>query len=220
MVETGGRDTRERIVEAAGEVFARKGFRRATVREICTRAGVNVAMIKYHFGGKAGLYTAVLEHFRSVAGRRSRQIMDRAEGDGPEARLKAFIRAQLEKLTGSGRPAWFDRLMSREVMDPTRALDAIVETGIRPSAERLVGVVQELLGRNDREPDLLYCCLSIVGQCLHHHYAKNVIARLYPGLAYGPGELDRLAEHITDFSLAGLAAHRKRRDAIEEYAAL
>ena len=102
MVETGGRDTRERIVEAAGEVFARKGFRRATVREICTRAGVNVAMIKYHFGGKAGLYTAVLEHFRSVAGRRSRQIMDRAEGDGPEARLKAFIRAQLEKLTGSG----------------------------------------------------------------------------------------------------------------------
>lgn len=220
MVETGGRDTRERIIEAAGEIFARKGFRRATVREICTRAGVNVALIKYHFGDKSGLYTAVIEHFRSVARQRSQQILEASEGQSPEARLKAFIRAQLARLAGSGRPAWFDRLMSREVVDPTRALDVIVDKSIRPGAERLAGIVREILGREDDEPDLIYCCLSIIGQCLHYHYAKNVISRLYPGLVHGPEELDRLAEHITAFSLAGLAAHREHHNALEEHAAV
>ena len=49
-------DTKERLMEVAGQVFAEKGFRDATVREICQRAGANLAAVNYHFGDKERLY--------------------------------------------------------------------------------------------------------------------------------------------------------------------
>ncbi len=59
--------TKARLIEAAGEVFARRGFRSATVREICSRAGVHVGAVNYHFRDKEGLYTAVLDHLHQTA---------------------------------------------------------------------------------------------------------------------------------------------------------
>src|SRR5215468_3936372 len=53
--------TRTELLEAAGHVFAEKGFDRATGKEICERAGANSAAINYYFGGMDGLHAAVLE---------------------------------------------------------------------------------------------------------------------------------------------------------------
>ncbi|MGA9754367.1 MAG: TetR family transcriptional regulator, partial [Desulfobaccales bacterium] len=53
-------ETRQRLLEAAGEVFAKKGFRNTTIREICRRARANLAAVNYHFGDKERLYLAVL----------------------------------------------------------------------------------------------------------------------------------------------------------------
>ena len=51
--------TRDRLLHAAGEEFARVGFRSASVRAICEAAGANVSAVKYHFGSKEELYLAV-----------------------------------------------------------------------------------------------------------------------------------------------------------------
>lgn len=59
--------TRERILQAAAEVFADSGFERATVREICSRASVNVAAINYHFRDKENLYIEVLKYSKALA---------------------------------------------------------------------------------------------------------------------------------------------------------
>ena len=60
--------TRARLIDAAGQVFADHGFQAATIRDICTRAGANVAAVNYHFRDKAGLYLAVLRQSMSAGG--------------------------------------------------------------------------------------------------------------------------------------------------------
>ena len=56
-------NTRTRLLKAAAEVFAEHGYENATVRQICTRAGANVALVNYHFGDKLELYTEVKNVF-------------------------------------------------------------------------------------------------------------------------------------------------------------
>ena len=59
--------TRQRLLEAAGEIFAEQGFRQTTVRDICARAGANVAAVNYHFGDKEKLYSEVLRFAHGCA---------------------------------------------------------------------------------------------------------------------------------------------------------
>jgi AcrR family transcriptional regulator len=55
------RETRERVLRAAAQLFADRGFKKVTVRDICRGARANVAAVNYHFGGKGGLYREVLQ---------------------------------------------------------------------------------------------------------------------------------------------------------------
>src|SRR5262245_57443958 len=125
--------TRERILDAAGEVFAEKGLRDATIREIIARAKANLAAVNYHFRGKEGLYAEVLE--REMRAMHAKHPLD-ADGGTPERRLKAFVDAFLRRVTDRG--SRVGRLMSREMIDPTAALDLLCERVIRPIYERLV----------------------------------------------------------------------------------
>src|SRR5438128_991029 len=100
-------DTRTRLLEAAGEVFAEQGFKAATVRKILERAGMsNVAAINYYFGDKETLYAeAVQTAFR---GRSSPAALPDSWplGTAPAVKLREFIRAFAADLIGEHGPAW------------------------------------------------------------------------------------------------------------------
>jgi AcrR family transcriptional regulator len=197
-------ETRQRLLETAGEVFAAHGFRHATVREICRRAKANIAAVNYHFGDKAGLYAAVLEYAHTrVLEKYPLAGLD--QEDIPVAgRLRAFIQNVLFKLFDEGMSAWHSKLMAWEMIEPTVALDSLVEKSIRPMEQRLRVIVRELLGPGATDEQIRFCQLSIIGQCLHHRHARPVIRRLFPQQHYGPEDLPALADHITRFSLRGL----------------
>src|SRR3712207_5289373 len=98
--------TRQRLLEAAGEVFAEAGFRAATVREICTRAGANVAAVNYHFGDKERLYTEVLKYAHRCAIVKYPPGMGLAPEAPAEQRLRGFVMSFLSRMLDDGRPAW------------------------------------------------------------------------------------------------------------------
>jgi AcrR family transcriptional regulator len=197
-------ETRQRLLEAGGEVFAEQGFRHATVREICRRARANVAAVNYHFGDKEGLYVAVIEYAHARA--MENLPLDRLEREDipAAARLHAFIHHVMFQLFDAGMPAWRVKLMAWEMIEPTAALDGLVEKIILPMQQRLELIVQELLGAGATEARTRLCQLSIIGQCLHHRHAQPVIKRLFPQQQYGPEDLKALADHITRFSLGAI----------------
>ncbi|GAB7079096.1 CerR family C-terminal domain-containing protein [Megalodesulfovibrio paquesii] len=204
-------DTKDRLLHAAGECFAEKGFHRTSLREICRKAGLNVAMVKYYFGDKAGLYGAVLEHCHQCGPPRFVQELDQNAVLPPEERLQRFVRAMIQRARGGVRPAWCGGILNWELVEPTELRAEFVRRELRPVSQLLLDLVQELTGPELSRRECIRCALSIVGQCLHHRTAARNIALLYPDYEYTPAELDALAAHITAFSLAGLAALRAPR---------
>jgi AcrR family transcriptional regulator len=205
-------DPSQRLLEAAGEVFAELGFRDATIRDICGRAGLNIAAVNYHFGDKAALYREVLT-FASRVALAKHPLGSGVSADAPAAeRLGAYIRNFLERLLDSGSPAWHGKLMAREMVDPTDALDGIVEQHIRPQRDRLRGILRELLGPAANEETLRHCTCSVIGQCLFYKHSRPVLDRLMPEQTYGPDERAALARHVLRFSLGGIDALRLAGD--------
>jgi AcrR family transcriptional regulator len=198
-------DTRRRLLEAAVEVFAREGFRKATIQQICRRARANIAAAHYHFGDKERLYAAVFEY----AERRGREEAppDPANGASPASRLRARVTGFLQRLLDPKRPAWIAQLMARELVEPTPALDRLVRRRMRANHEQFAAEIRELLGAAATPERVRFCTLSVIAQCVFYRNSAAVVSRLYPDLEPGR-EIDRLADHVTRFSLGAIRGLR------------
>jgi AcrR family transcriptional regulator len=202
--ETAQDATRQHLLEAAGEVFAEVGFRSATVREICQRAGANIAAVNYHFGDKEALYAAVLTENCQLSLQRYPANMGLAPNASAEQRLHAFVRSFLWRIFSHGPEARHGKLMAREMIEPTAALDSLVKENIRPMSMILMGIVRELLGARADDKTVRLCGTSVVSQVLFYHHCRPVLGRLYPDQKYDAPQIEALADHITRFSLAAI----------------
>ena len=131
-------DTRTKLLDAAGQVFAESGFQAATVREICARAGVNIALVNYHFGDKLELYTEVLRHSVGASGNGiiSQALRSTAP---PEEAFRELIHAMLLRVCRGDRPGWHFRLMMHEFAQPTPAMANVIDETMRPVYDRFRG---------------------------------------------------------------------------------
>ena len=210
--------TRARIVAAAGEIFAEHGFRAATIRQITELAGVNLAAVNYHFRDKAELYTQVLQQAHGAALHLGQLTAAAAqEGAAPAKRLRTFVGTFLHYLLDPARPAWHPRVLARELADPTPALDRLVDEAIRPRSAALRDIVRALTGPDLPHAELLLLAQSVLGQCLFYSQCGAVIERVHPGFRVDrPEDIERLADHVTNFSLPAIraaAANRPRKKA-------
>ena len=197
-------ETRRQLLEAAGEVFAESGFRDATVREICRLAGANVAAINYHFGDKETLYAEVLNYAHGKALEKYPPLLDVAADAPPEKKLRAFVLSFLLRILDKGRTSWHGKLMSREMIEPTGALDSLGEERILPMARQLQQIVSEILELPISDDQVRLCSFSIVSQCVFYHHCRMMISRLFPAHRLDAVVVEDLADHIACFSLAAL----------------
>ena len=200
-------ETRRQLLEAAGEVFAEAGFRDATVREICRRGKANVAAVNYHFGDKETLYLEVLRHSHARALEKYPPLLGVGPEAPPEEKLHAFVHSLLLRIFDKGPTSWHGKLMLREMIEPTAALDSVVAERIRPMASELGKIVGDILGRPPGDELVRRCAFSVVSQCVFYHHCRPVVTRLYPEQpSPDPAAIGKLADHITRFSLAALTA--------------
>lgn len=195
---TASEQTRTRLLDAAREVFSQRGFQGATVREICRRAEANGAAVNYHFGSKDGLLAEAL-NFAPLAA-----LQNANANECPGVRLRMFIRDFMMMLLDENNPSSQCRIMARELADPTPALDKIVQEAIAPLHAYLGKLLREIIGEKVGAADLRRCAYSILGQCLFYRHSHPVLQRLHPSLQYDKKEIEAIAEHIVEFSLAGI----------------
>lgn len=196
-------DTKSRIVEAAGAVFADKGFDAATVREICHRAGANLAAVNYHFGDKQRLY---LEAIRRAHQSRVEQapLPDWPPETPPQRKLADFVYTLISRMLLEDGATWHTQLMLREMSRSDSACKELVADYIRPQFEVLQAILTELLPADVSPERRHLISFSIVGQCLQYRVAGPVMRLLVSKEEYRRYTHQRLADHITSLTLAAL----------------
>jgi AcrR family transcriptional regulator len=196
-------DARGRLIDAAGRAFAERGFEGASVRDICSDAGVNIAAINYHFGDKQSLYVACLEQAQCSESRQTLRAADPSLP--PEARLHGFIRGMLAAQGDPDRPRWHNALMLREMAHPTTAAAAVLQRYIRPLADTLREILEQISpGVSGMPHDGWPVGFSVVSQVLFYAVHRPVARVLMGEAEHDSLDVDFLADHITRFSLAAL----------------
>lgn len=201
-------EPRRRILDAAAQVFAERGFDGAAVDEIAARAGVNKAMLYYHIGDKATLYGAVTTEF---FGHIRAAIERNLEGlDDPRDKIRAVQRTFLE--TCSAHPH-YPQLMQRELADGGTHLS---DEGLKAMAGvmRITrSTVEE--GRRTgvfRDVHPLLAHLLVVSSAMFIMNAQRLRSRLdEQGLLPPdtPPDLVAIVDSLADLVLHGIAIEKK-----------
>jgi AcrR family transcriptional regulator len=199
------RETRARLLHAAARLFAERGFARVTVRDICKKARANVAAVNYHFGGKDGLYRAVMRHAMETMQAATAAASEAGRGLPAAERIRAYVSVFADRLLGVHHETWIHQLMLREMSDPTPALAMVAEEVLKPRMAYLSGAIAELLHCAPDDPRVLRCALSVTCQ-FNSMLWTRAVAQLLDAEAGVPGSIDEIAEHIARFSLGGMKA--------------
>jgi TetR/AcrR family transcriptional regulator, regulator of cefoperazone and chloramphenicol sensitivity len=198
-------DTKDRILEAAGPIFAEKGFRSATIREICQAASCNLAAVNYHFGDKERLY---IESVKRAHRSRMQQPEKPVWPPGTTAaeKLHGFVYAFLSRVLADDEASWHTQLMFRELSQPTAACAELVHDYIRPHFALLLSIIAELVPPHTSEVERHKIGFSVIGQCVFYRVAQPIVRHLLSPQEFEQYDPARLAKHIAGLTLASLGA--------------
>ena len=205
--------TRERLLTTACRLFSEKGFQDTTVAEICEQAETNIASVNYHFRDKANLY---LEAWRYAFQEDLKAYPPEgglSADTSAEQRLESRIKSLIARIVDPD--LHFFAIIHKELAQQSGLLDTIMAQEINPQRQAMISVIKELLGPNATDKQVQFCHASINGQCMHMLQVKNLklnaetrrfIMDLNDAQAY--------AEHVLQFSLAGIRSLRAANDAV------
>jgi AcrR family transcriptional regulator len=199
--------TRDRLLDEAEILFSSKGYNAVSIREITRAADCNLAAVNYHFDHKENLY---IEVFRSRWQPRALRVftfmkerLAAQETRSPAAAVEALAQAFLTgPLTDEERLRHF-QLITRELCQPSRAFETIVNEAIRPLFKELYGLFSQCLPLNTGKEKLTLDILSIFGMVLYFNFARETIKRM-TGRDYDEAFKAELVKQIVNFSLHGL----------------
>jgi len=202
-------EAKSRLIEAAGPVFADKGYEAATVREICDLAGMNVASVNYYFGEKQTLYIEAFHEALPMHGSEEATASPDGERTARE-RLNAIIHSLVARVgqhcrQSENREAWRWRLLARERANPTPQCAELAVEHMRHEFSLILDTLREILPSSVPEAKLIQTGLSISGQCMQYGPGLPlVLAVVAPPLLAESFSPDQIADHIWDVVTAAL----------------
>ncbi len=204
-----GKETKQKLLDIACEVFAEKGFREAKITEICKRAGANIAAVNYYFGSKDALYVAAwkqaMQQFMTTVVKPSQNL-------SPEEQLAFIIHRFIAKvLLIDGEKNHFRRLELMELANPTGLIDDAWKEEVAPRRQEMHDLIRRIMGPDAPETTIRLCEMSIVNQCRGCILLSKNRVDFLNEEELTVELVNQIAEHTTQFSLAGIMAVRDRQ---------
>lgn len=201
--------TREKLLTAAGDVFIEKGFRDATVAEICTRAGANISAVNYHFGSKEALYQEAWRNSFKESIENYSLNGGVSETAPAEERLRGQLTSLIQRIADENNKDFF--IAQMEMVNPTGLLQEVMKNELVPMRQNTLALVRELLGPKATEQQVQFYEISIISMCVHPMVMQRIAKR------NGAEELPLLiedtnafADHVVKFALAGINTIRNK----------
>ena len=200
-------DAKQRLIEAGLEIFGAYNLEGATTRQLAQRAGVNQAAIPYYFGGKEGLYLAVIRYMLQHKGAQVLPVAERIRRKitgrqlAPEEAL-ALIRTLFSTIVSvllqdQATTTWA-RIIVREQMQPTKAFDILYEQLIRHVHEALSVLLAIVLKRKATDPVVILRAHTLVGQIIIFLSGRETIRRRMNWEKYTATEIKQIQQAIDE----------------------
>jgi AcrR family transcriptional regulator len=206
---TGTSSIRSRLIQAAGELFAEKGYRETTVRDICRQADTNIAAVNYHFKGKDHLFEEVMIDVIKTGWRKYPVGYGCDDALSTQEKLRAFVRGFFLRRFDFDRPDWHGRLLRRETLMMTPRARKLLGRYIVSNDKLLLSIVGDLLGTGAEKETIRLCATGVMGQMLMFMHPKPEIKQPLAVLPKTGKEIEKIVQHITEFSLAGMEKVKK-----------
>jgi AcrR family transcriptional regulator len=168
-----------------------------------------VALVNYHFGDKLELYMAVIRY--AIDADAKRELLNKAleQNADPCEALRQIIHGIIERFSETRVQVGLHlRFMLKEMAQPTPALSRLIDETMRPIYDLLRSVVGRILNLPIDHETTRLCTHSIMGQVSHYAHLRPILPLLWPNMQMTPEQRVLVANHIVDFSLAYLRAHR------------
>jgi len=201
--------TRTRILDAAEELFMLHGFEATSMRQLTSRAGVNLAAVNYHFGSKHALIEAVFRRRLDPMNAARIAELAKLEANGnfsPEAIIRAFVGPSLrliEDAKGGGRN--FIRLLGRTYTEPAKPLRVLIGQMYAPTMERYKAALERALPHMPRE-ELVWRMHFMFGTLAYTLAATDTVQLIAGCKPEDRYDAHLLEERLAAFLLAGLLA--------------
>jgi AcrR family transcriptional regulator len=206
VIERSGSDVRERLLQVSAEYFARDGFNRTSVREICRAARANVASIRYYFGSKLGLYRELLMgSVRTAIEMHPMPVFDARE-DAVAGIRRWVIHMINLKLRDGFQEALMCRLIEHEMNDPSPALDEVVDLLFAPFHVEMEKSIAQLFDYELTDAQLRHLSLQLTTICFQYAQRRNVLHRMKFNLPATAEEFENLVDYVTKFFIGGAKA--------------
>ena len=191
-------NTRRRILQAAGPIFAEQGFHVATIKQITDAAKANVAAVNYHFGSKRKLYLEVLRlALPDIRGVFSHTI----PGSSPKEELRLFISNVFSSLLGEDVPRWHSEVAVREILSPSDALPRLVDEYFAPFTRDLENVVRKFCAYEPEAEQVRLVAQSIMALCVYWVIYQRFLPYVWPGFSLSEARTKWIADYVYELSL-------------------
>ncbi len=198
-------DTKERILDAAEQLLAERGFAACSLREVTAAAGTNLGSVNYHFHSKEALIRAVFERRLGPINRRRLAALDECErrSSSRPVPLTHLLHAFLDPLLvpdQDNRP--FLRLLARMYTEPSYDLHLLFQAHMEPTVRRFLGAFRRTLPALAPE-DLFWRLFFTIG-AMAHTLAAGALLKLISGGACDPSNLEEASTRLIQFAEVGL----------------